>query len=79
MHAMRDMVNVAVSHHMNVLAVMNKLVTNLDLGQTGQNVPNSVEGVTLLDRAIVILEIVPEWAVHSKLEDAIPKNAVSRQ
>jgi len=72
---MQDMANVVMNHHMNVLAVMNKLVMNLDHGQTGQNVPNSAEVVIHRDPEIVILAIVPEWEAHSKLEDVIPKNA----
>ena len=76
---MQDMVNVAVNHLMNVLVVMNKLVMNLDHGLTGQNVPNSVVVVIHRDREIVILAIAPEWEVHSKLADVIPKNAVSLQ
>ena len=74
---MQDMVNVAANHLMNVLVAMNNLVTNLDPGQIGQNVRKSVEGATHRDREIVILAIAPEWEVHSKLADAIPKNAVS--
>ena len=74
---MQDMANVVVNHLMNVLAVTKNVVTNLDRGQTGRNVPKSVEEATHRDREIVILAIAPEWEVHSKLADAIPKNAVS--